>query len=453
MKLYRNIIIIVVVLGILISGLVLVNKSQTKKTTKDAEQQKTEVVKPDPITVMELDGNSIVRVAVKTENEDYTITKSNNKFSLSDSKNIKVGTFAVESVAMSYAKVEAYQLASEKAEDVPLYGFDAPKGSVTISLSDGKERIIYIGNEIVGGNGNYIKLANENKIYGMSKDEIDMLVPAYEIFVDTNIFTFDPAYTTLSYFEINKSGNTPYRFDYFIEKKEQTTLTSWKMTKPIDREANVYVISENIITPLESFGSCVAFDAAPKDLSSYGFDNPYATFTIATAEKKHSYVFGGEDGDYRYFMADDYLTVYKISKNDIAFLDIAYIDLIGTLVHVEDIKHISKVEVKTPDVDYVFEINGENRMINGKTIGDSFSKAYEAIIGMSFESVNAEFKGRTVEATIKFTRNDGTTCTLSYLPVDDLNYIIHVDGSGNTVISKSAFNEAMNIIKKIYDEA
>ena len=452
MKLYRNIIIIVVVLGLLVTGLILVNKSHGTKPQEEKKQE-TEVPKPDPITVLQLDSSAIVKVAVNTASEDYTITKNGNSYKLSNAQNIKIGSFAVQSLVASYSEVISYQLVSEKTEEAALYGFDAPQGSGTISLNDGTEKIIYIGKETVSGDGNYIKLDDEDKIYSMSASEIAMLAPEYTVFVDTNIFTLDPAYTTLSYFEINKTGNTPYRFDYVIEKKDDTTLTSWKMTKPINAEANVIVLSENVLTPLESFGSCVAVDARPENLSIYGLDKPYATFTIASAVAKHKYVFGNVENGYRYFMVDDYVSVYKISVDDIAFIDSAYIDLIDRLVHIENIKDISKVEIKAPDIEYTMEISGDNRTINGKVIGDSFTKAYEAVIAMSFDSVNTTFKGGAAEATIKYTRTDGTTCTLSYVPVDELNYVVRINGSGYTVISKTTFNEAMNVVKKIYDEA
>ena len=163
-------------------------------------------------------------------------------------------------------------------------------------------------------------------------------------------------------------------------------------------------------------------------------------------------MFGKEVDGYRYFKADNYASVYMIKSEDVAFIDATYIDLIERNVHIEDIKDISKVEIKGPDVEYVMEISDSVKKINGKEIGKSFSKAYEAVIGMKFNSVNTSFKGGTPEATIKFTRTDGTKCTLTYVPVNEVNYHVRIDGSGYAVISKSTFNEAMNVIKKIYNE-
>ena len=453
MKLYRNIIIIVVVLGILISGLILVNKLSNEKPEETKKGKEPAVVtETEPVQVLELEAETIAKIEVKTEDEKYTLTKIGDSFKISNSNNIKIDDFAVQSAAASYSEISASQLVSEKAEDAVLYGFDKPKGSVTLSLNDGTNKTIQIGKDYVDGNGSYIKLADENKIYGMTKQELEMIAPAYTVFVSTNIFSLDPSYTTLSYFEIAKSGNTPYRFEYVVEEKDDTTLTAWKMTKPIKAEANVSVLSEKVLTPFETFGASGVADAHPDNLSVYGLDKPYATLKIASSAVSHKFVFGKEVDGYRYFKADNYASVYMIKSEDVAFIDATYIDLIERNVHIEDIKDISKVEIKGPDVEYVMEISDSVKKINGKEIGKSFSKAYEAVIGMKFNSVNTSFKGGTPEATIKFTRTDGTKCTLTYVPVNEVNYHVRIDGSGYAVISKSTFNEAMNVIKKIYNE-
>lgn len=452
MKLYRNIIITVIVIGLLVTGIVLLNQ-KPKDTTKEDTKKEEQVVQPDPINVLTLDAGSIVKMAVKTQDEDYTITKSGETFVISNSNNIKIDSYSLSAYASILSDVISYQLVTEKPEDAKLYGFDEPSGSVTISMADGKSHIIHIGNKTIDGKGNYIKLSDENKIYSMSANEMGFLTPSYEDFVSSNIFSLDPTYTTLSYFEIGKSGNKPYRFNYSVEEKDGTTLTSWKMSTPIKAEANVSTLTEKVITPLETFAASGVKDARPEDLSIYGLDKPYATLTIASSAVTHKYKFGKEEGGIRYFMADNYASVYMMDAKNAEFIDVAYIDLIERNVHVENVKKISKVEIKTPDVEYVMDIKDGTYTINGKKIGDSFTKAYQAIIGMRFDDINSSFKGGTAEATIKYTRTDGTTCTLSYVPIDEVNYFVRVDGSGYAVISKSTFNEAMSVIKKVYDEA
>jgi len=451
MKLYRNIIITVIVLGLLVAGIIFLNQ-KPKDTPKD-ETKKEEVIKPDPISVLTLDSGSVVKVVVNTESDNYTITKSGDKVTISNSNNIKINSLSLSTYSELLSQITSYQLVTEKPEEATLYGFDEPSGSVVITTSDGATHTIYIGNKTIDGKGNYIKLSDENKIYSMSADEMGLLAPNYEDFVSTGIFSLDPSYTTLSYFEIGKDGNKPYRFNYTIEETDGTTLTSWKMSTPIKAEANVTTLTEKVITPLETFGASGVKDARPKDLSVYGLDKPYATLTIASSVVTHKYKFGKEEGGYRYFMADNYASVYMIDAESVAFIDVSYIDLIERNVHVENVKKVSKVEIKTPDAQYVMDIADGAKSINGKKIGDSFSKAFQSIIGMRFDDVNTSFKGGTSEATIKFTRTDGTTCTLSYVPIDEVNYIVLVDGSGYAVISKYTFNEAIKVVKKVYDEA
>ena len=102
MKLYRNIIIIVVVLGILISGLILVNKLSNEKPEETKKGKEPAVVtETEPVQVLELEAETIAKIEVKTEDEKYTLTKIGDSFKISNSNNIKIDDFAVQSAAAS----------------------------------------------------------------------------------------------------------------------------------------------------------------------------------------------------------------------------------------------------------------------------------------------------------------------------------------------------------------
>lgn len=452
MKIYKNILIIVIVLAVLTGVLVYVNNIPENNTEEPPQiQEKTEY-----IDVLKLDQNNIISINVKTPEDNYTVTKNNDGLSLSNSSNLKINPNALRTLYNSYSYIYAEKLVTEKAEDAHMYGFDSPKTTVTVTLNDNSKKIIHIGNDAIDGMGSYLKIDGENKIYLRSSYGINSLAPKYDSFIDLNVLDVKPTeYQEFSHVNIEKAGNKGIEIKAYKNGTGENMSISWKMTKPAFADANGVILSNRILTPLESFTADGVIEAHASDLGRYGLNTPYAKFSIGTDNNSQNFVFGKETEGYRFFMLDSYDTVYIASVDKTSFLDIAYIDLMSRLVHTENIKNISKVEIKTSDKNYTLKISGEERFINGKKIDkNAFAKVYENVISISFNSVDTAISSSSKpDVTIKYTRNDGTKCTVSFIPVSARNYLALVDGKGNSIVNKSSVLDVIDFIEKTYNEA
>ncbi len=452
MKLYKNIIIILIVLALLAGGLIIV------KNLPDSEEEQIDT--PDNqtveyIDVLRISTDDIIKISVSTQESSYTVSKDGSNLTLSDSQNLKINKQALQSLVSSCSYIYAEKLVTENNEDATLYGFSEPKATISVVLKDGTEKVVQIGKETIDSSGSYIKLADEDKVYIKSAYGISNLVPEYTAFIDKGILAIDTTnYESLSYISLVKSGNTEIELKSISEQNGETESLLWKMTKPVYADANSVVLSNDVLTPLKDFTANGVAEANPKDLSKYGLTSPYATLTITTGSVTQKFTFGKETDGYRFFKVDNYATVYIASTQSLAFLDVAYIDLMSRLVHLENIKNISTVEVKTTDKSFDLKISGEERFINSKKIDkDIFTKVYQNIISISFNSVDVNAKPvASADVTIKYTRNDKTTCTVSFVSIDDRNYLALVDGKGNSIVAKKSVKDVIDFIEEKYNE-
>ena len=448
MKLYKNIIIVSVILVFLAGGLVLVKNLPEKEgvNTKTENSQAVEY-----IDVFRAESSDILNIQVTTKTGSYTVSNDKNGVSLSDSSNIKINKQTLQSFVNTCSYIYAEKIATEKADDISLYGFSEPTATIMINLNDGTEKVVHIGNKTVDGSGCYLMISGDEKVYIKSAYGISNLAPEYTAFIDKNVMTINPTkYESLSNISIKKSGNKDIELKSVTETNGNTKNTYWKMVKPIHADANGVILSNDILTPLESFKASGIVEAKPKDLSKYDLINPYATLTISAVGATQTLKFGKEAEGYRFFMVDNYATVYMAPADSLSFIDVAYIDLMSRLVHTENIKYISTVDIKTPDKNFNLKILNNEYFINDKKIEkDAFTKIYRDVISISFDSVDLNAKpSASSEISIKYTRNDGSTCMVSYVSINERNYLALVDGKGNGIVTKKSVREVVESINK-----
>ncbi len=452
MKLYRNLIILFVAIAVLVGAFIGVSMI----VPKNEEPKTEEPLTSEAISVFEIDSNTITKVTVKTPEEEYSITRSGDNLILSNGTGLNISKSKLQSLIYSCSSVSASKIMTEKAEDAYKFGFDNAESSVTIETQDGASKTILIGDATLDNKSGYIKLADSDTVYLKSMYGIDNLTPEYKEFIDKTLLTIDTSdLSLLKNVYISKQGNTAVKLEYINIATQAEEKYAWKMTTPVYADVNGQVLSEHVLTHLENLAAVDIAESHVKDRNLYEFSNPYAVFSIEYDSKTTKLIFGKSYNDYRFVMIDGYDSVYTIKDSAVSFLDVPYQNLMSQLIHVEYIDQVSKVEITGPDTDITMEISEDEYKINGKTIEKkTFSKAYQAVIGISLDSVdlNAVSSGN-YDATIKYTKNDGSTVTVGFVSVSDRNYLAVVDGKGNSITAKKNFNEAVDFVVNTYKKA
>ncbi len=445
MKLYRNLIIFSVIVIVLVAAIVCVYKI----TPSQEEQQPQENTASETISVYEVDSDTIAKVTVTTDEYSYDITKSGDTLKLSNENGLRLSKSKLQSLIYSCSAITASEIITDVPEDAHKFGFNNVNKSVTIHTTDGKSQTILIGDMTLDNKSGYIKLADSDKIYLKSAYGIENLTPKYTDFVDKSILKIDSSnLSVLKHVYISKSGNTPVKLEYTSEGSKN----KWKMTAPVYADVNGQVLADHVLTPLGEFSAVDVAEAHVADKSKYDFANPYATFSIDYNNTVTKLIFGKKYNDYRFVMIEGFDSVYTVKESALSFLDVPYQNLMSLLIHVEYIDEISKVEILSADTDIIMEINDNEYKINGKVIEKkAFSKAYQAVIGISLDSVNTNLvPAQNYDATIKYTKKDGSVVTVGFIPVDERNYHVLVDGKGSSITAKKNFNEAIDFVLKTY---
>ncbi len=454
MKLYKNIIIIVVVLGLLTGGLIIVNKLPKKDNAPQKNPQQTEEEQPSAveyIDIFSINSEDITKITVQKDAEEYSVKKNGNEFVLSDSEGIKINKSSLSSFVSLCSYLYADKVVSENPDDTAIYELDKPVSTTTIHLKDGSTKVLRVGKSSIDGKSNYFKVDGDDKIYLKGAYSISTIAPDYNSFIDLKILTINPTdYASFNHININKKNSTETELVAVRQGSGDEEKIICQMSKPVHAEANSIVLSQDILTPLSELTVSGVVEAKVKDLGKYGLDTPYAVFRISIGGVEQKLTVGNELNGYRFLMIDDYKTVYMTDSKNLAFLDLSYIDLMSRLVHTENIKYVSKVEVNGLNHKYTLEINGDDKKVNGVSFGKSdFSKFYRTIIEISFDSVDINaVPGSMPDVTIKYTMTDGRIVTVSYVPYNDRNYLALVDGKGNSIVKKESVIDALDSLKE-----
>jgi len=440
MKLYRNIILVLVVVALLFTALVFVNKLNPNESDnpEDSGSESTAIM------LLELNDSDVIKIDVKTSDEQYSVFDKDGTWTLNDDKNLRIKENSLQSFVYSCASLSVDRLISENAPDAAKYGFDEPKATIVIHLKNGSSKTIYVGDETIDKSSSYLKLADDNKIYLKSAYGINKIAPDKSSFIKLEMIDIDTSdLSPLSHVYITKEAKTNVKLKCVNEN-------IWKMIEPVYSDVNGQVLADNVLTPVSTLSAVDVVEVHAKDLKPYGLKSPYAEFSIGYNGKTQKVVFGNKFENYRFAILDGFDTVYIVKESALSFLDVPYVDLMSKLIHVEKIDDVKRVEIKDPNTDLVLETNGEERFINGKkTDKSSFSKAYQAIIGISLSSIDlTSAPNANSDATIKYTKNDGSVVNVSFVSIDDRNYRALVDGKGNGIVNKNAVKEAIDFVKQ-----
>ncbi len=452
MKLYRNIFIVILLIGALCAAFYFVGKiaPQTSETPPVTETESGE----EQMFVYQAKMDEVLSLRIKNEKEEYTLTQKNDNWILNGDATLSLNQQAVKNLVSSCTSVSVKSVVEETYDKAAAFGLSVPTGTVELSLKDGSKKIISIGSLSVDGANYYISVSGDPKIYLKNAYGTESMFPNSMSLRKLELFRINlDDFSSICAFEMEKQGNTPIR----IEQKEAgTENANWKIVKPITADVNGINFVEKVLTPMESFTMAVVVEDNAKDLGKYGLTNPYATFSLVLSDGAHKVKIGAETENYRYVMEEGDKTVYAIEKSKLTFLDVAYMDLMSRLIHVEYITEVKHIKVITPDKTYKLEVlNGDKRKIDGAIIEKSaFSKVYQQFIGISLDKLTFDNLTKTEpECQIKYYKKDGSVVTVSFVPTDDRTFRVLVDGEGNCLTAKKNFYDAVAFLEETIKNA
>lgn len=449
MKLYRNAIILVVVLGLLIGTYVVV---KNKKDTGMDEGSESKIEK-----ILDLDSTKIAEVTVENKDEKLVIVKKDKEWELALPAGLKADKSILSSIAINASTIIADKVIEENASDLSVYGLDKPV-IVTIKMDDGKQEAIFVGNETPTKDGYYLKMKDTNKIYTIGSYTAEKLIVGKNDIRDKKLFTFTIEDTTA--FSMDRAGE-----NVFTAKK--VSDAEWTITAPIEANINAGEISTMLDAIANSYVSEFV-DENAADLGKYGLDNPSYALEVEVSGTKIKLLLGAEKDSMFYAKLADSNDVFTISSSAYTFIDKPLKEIMEVFAYIVNIQDVNKIEVQMDGETVVSEIqtdkddsdkdkffvNGKDATVKDESDNQLFRKYYQALIGVTLSDleIGANPVGNPEITFTYYIKKEPEKVTVKFIRKDDrYYYVLRNDKYTGMIVDKDKFYGTEGV-KETYDK-
>jgi len=449
MKLYRNAIILVVILGILTGSYFLLKNRNQDEASDELD---------DTIKIFDLELSKIKEMTVETPEGVFEFEKKDEEWTIVSPAGLKADKSAISSIASNIYSLNADKLVEENPSDLSKYGLDKPV-VVTVKTEDGETKALEIGDETPTKSGYYVKEKGGDKVYVIGSYTGGKLKVTKNSIRDKKLFSVEQDDITALTMERNGEK-------VFSAIKESDT--KWNLTYPVDAIAQY----SSIVSMTEAIAqaSVVEFiEENAADVEKYGLNNPRYALEFEASGSKTKLLFGSEKekGSEVYAMLEGNNEVFTIRLSSFSFLDKPFKEIIDSFAHIASIWDVSKIEVEMDGQKVVSEISAtedgddDKFTVNGKDAsmedeyGDQpFRKYYQALIGITLYDIElgAEPTGEP-EVTITYHQKiDPKLVKLEFIPKNDrFCYVVKNDKYTGIVIDKAKFDNIRNAYKALVD--
>ena len=444
MKLYRNAIILLVILGALVGAYFLISN----KINSDAADD-TATLDPETINVVKFEKDNINYIGYDNEYGKFSISLNGDTWSIEPAMEFTMDSLVANAAAIDISAVIADKVIEEDAKDLAKYGLDKPS-TVTVGLKDGTKRVIEFGDKTPTNDAMYVKMKDENKVYTVGSYYFNKLLMKRGQFIIQEILPVEE--TEIKTFSITKDGTLLYSLNFVSDSEVDITAPIVERgdatkTQPIKASLVTLVMTDIV-------------DENPTDLAKYGLENPKYVIEFGTSDTTKKIAIGNDiSSGAAYAKFVDSKGVFELDTSPLTFLDMGLTDVLDVFVYLPNITDVSSVEINIDGKKVVSEIthSGDNEQtfkVEGKDAnmkndkGDSVFRAYyQAIIGLTFKKYDPSLTPTgTPEVTIKYNLRDGKTVTVGLISKDNNYYYAMKDGKyTGRLILKTKLDESDGI--------
>ncbi len=445
MKLFRNAIILVIVLGLLGGAYFYLNNRNSGKDDGTASDPTQE----EEISVTSGKQEDVISIEFVNEKGSYKLVKKDNAWSMEPGMEFPINSSYVDSAASDLSDVNANKIIEEKASDLGKYGLDKPTASVKVGMKDGSIQEIEVGAATPTSDGLYIKKKGEDKVYVVGLYYKDKLTYSRGYFAVKDILPVDP--NTLKKLSYEKNGEM--QFDLDIKSEGDVDIVAPVKEKA---EASDVTAMTNAVVQL-SIADIV--DESP-DLAQYGLDKPAFALEYGDGKTTKKILFGKEleKGKTAYAKYPDGKSVFTVDISALTFLDVKYSNIVSSFVFLPNINDVNKVEltidgktivsdittVKDDSDKDTFKVDGKDANVKSSDSKSLFRSFYSSMIGITMSRYDTGAKpAGTPEVTIKyFMKPDSKPVTIEYISKDQNYFYTLKDGvDTNRLVLKSVLDE------------
>lgn len=448
MKLYRNIIILILIIALLGAGYYFVYKYEPK------EEESGDDTSFKTVTVFKTDKQNISSLEITNPDGSYQVSKGeNDKWVINGDKTIKISQSKTDTLMYEAATVSAKEAVSENVTDLYQYGLDNPARKAAITTNDGTKTTILAGDKTVDGSYYFVMVEGESTVYIKSTSGVESLTKSYSELRDSSLYSFTE--DELTGITLAKKGNDKIELVKENQGSSEEPIYVWKITAPLEGEVDEYTLGDEVFPKIISLSSDGTVQN--KTEAECGISSPYAVYTVSSAKESYTVTVGNEIDANRYVKVSGNDGIYLVASEKIAFIDLQYTRMMNKLIHLENIDETSGVTISGNGKSFVLTHTGSDETdtftINDKNLNEkNYKKAYQAVLSVAFEDYINENANGTPEVTITYNRKDGKKAEVTFIDYNDRNYVVKVNGGeGRLLVKKKQVEEIFEKLEEIYN--
>ncbi|MCD8048299.1 MAG: DUF4340 domain-containing protein [Clostridia bacterium] len=393
--------------------------------------EEEEIEADDNIAVFTADKDTLQSITISTEDETYTIYRSDEAWLMEGLEGVSVQESLVNTLANSLSAVTAAMLVVQNSNDEDLYAYGLDYPSCTVSLTyDDLSETFYVGSR--SGDYYYFRLASSNDVYFVPYNKLYLLQNGRASFLDKTVWSIDEDDVTSFSF----SGIT-------IERDGD----DWRETKPY----NIIADSTDVESVLGTLATISGSDVYSKDEITF---KATEKITVVTSDGETHTMSLQEMDDDTYLASNntsDYIC--RVPASSLTFLDSTGFDLISPYVAPISITEITSIEFIAPDKTVTLSIEAPSSEApifykDGVEADETnFRDFYLALMELTFDE-EGEGSG-SAERTIIFTKENGDVQKVEFIPVSESTYAVRINGSGNFLIKKKDVTDIFGYLDNI----
>ena len=439
MKLYRNAIILVVIVALLVGAYFVINKY------KPADQSTTDT---NTIKLTNYTSTDIASVTLENPDGMFVIEPSGSEWVLTSPTNIRYDSSILSSIVINASSVIADKVVEENPKDLAMYGLDKPK-KVTITGKDGNSTTLEIGNLTPTQSAYYVKTADKSAVYIVSTYTGDYLVTGKNGLRTKTPYTVTSDMITSLAMDRNGSN--------LFTAARDANKTDWSMSKPISAGVNGSALAP-MLDALSQTTIVNFVEDKPADLAKYGLDKPAYVFDFSTTTAGAIKLELGDEkikGSEMYAKLSGSDEVFTIDPSKYTFLDKPLKEIVNVFAYIVNVDQVKAIDLtmdgktthmtvdtyvdgngKTDSDKDKFTVNGMDATGKDKDDNQPFRTFYQSLIGITLDDVLIDAKpAGPADITIDYTLKTGKM-KVEYISKDANYYYVVRNGEYAGILVK-----------------
>lgn len=428
---------------------------------EEEEEPAAEAAKETSRLLYDKNPKDISEITIENEHGTYQILRvgegDNARWAVDDISGVPISDSRLGSLIENAAALTAKQVVVEEAEDISIYGLDAPSAKVTSVFTDssGTVNTLIIGNLVPDGINRYFMLEGDPRVYTVSVSDVNCFLNDKYYLINRVIYTANFAsdendttdYTRINKMTISRSDlDYDVVIEYDIRIEDESIMTgnssNYVMTEPAFRDLN----PETSSAVVSGIFGLTASDLGilhpnEEDMENCGINSPAAEISVEIngGDSLHIFIGNecfGEDGVKigRYVYAEGIDIIYVFEETDLPWLHFVPIQIVTTMFTSNYIYDVEYMDITGKDTDIHFAMSGSSAAdfavkCDGNDVDpDEFKTLYQFILRAPSDEFYFEETDEEPILTVNIRTYSGKEDIIEFIPSDNRKAVIRLNG-------------------------